>query len=341
MIVFILAIVLTLGCSFFCSMLEAMILSTTVAEIESLKQTRRSRGEILEKLKARIDETIPAILTLNTIANTLGSVIIGGIAAHLFGHAILGVVSVALTLTILIFSEVIPKNIGVAHRRRLQPLFAHPLALMCRALRPVTYLCNVIVRLVVRQPVQHAGAGQEIILLAQRGARQGTISANESSLIANALSLDDVRVDEIMTPRTVVTALPKKATIGDVFRDFPNLPFGRMPVYGKNIDDIAGIARRRDLLKAKAGDRDADLVEKHMQEAHFIPETVTAANALQVFLKTHQQMLIVVDEFGSTSGVLTMEDVIEHLLGREIFEKDDIAVDMRELARARLRKAKK
>jgi CBS domain containing-hemolysin-like protein len=341
MIIFILAIVLTLGCSFFCSMLEAMILSTTVAEIESLKQTKRPRGEILERLKTRIDETISAILTLNTIANTLGSVLIGGIAARLFGQAILGVVSVALTLAILIFSEVIPKNIGVAHRRKLQPLLAYPLALMCRALRPVTYLCNVIVRLVVRQPAQSASSGQEILLLAQRGARQGTLSANESSLIANALSLDDVRVDEIMTPRTVVTALPKKATIGDVFRDFPNLPFGRMPVYGKNIDDIAGIARRRDLLKAKANDRDADLVEKHMQEAHFIPETVTAANALQVFLKTHQQMLVVVDEFGSTNGVLTMEDVIEHLLGREIFEKDDVAVDMRELARARLRKSKK
>jgi CBS domain containing-hemolysin-like protein len=341
MTAFILAIAFTIGCSFFCSMLEAMILSTTEAEIESLKQTGRQRGEILEKLKARIDETISAILTLNTIANTLGSVIIGGIAARLFGHAILGVVSVVLTLAILIFSEVIPKNIGVAHRRGLQPLFAYPLFLMCRALRPVTWLCNLIVRLVVRRPAQHTNSGQEIILLARRGARQGTITANESSLIANALSLDDVCVDEIMTPRTVVTALPKKAAIADVFREFSNLPFGRMPVYGRNIDDIAGIARRRDLLKAKANDRDADLVEKHMQEAHFIPETITAANALQVFLKTHQQMLIVVDEFGSTSGVLTMEDVIEHLLGREIFEKDDIAVDMRELARAKLRRSRK
>ncbi|MDR0352120.1 MAG: hemolysin family protein [Opitutaceae bacterium] len=341
MTVFILAIVLTLGCSFFCSMFEAMILSTSETEIESLKQTRRQRGEILEKLRTRIDETISAILTLNTIANTLGSVIIGAAAAHLFGNAILGVVSVALTLSILIFSEVIPKNIGVAHRRKLQPLLAYPLHLLCRVLRPVTWLCNLIVRLVVRQPAQHASFDQDIILLARRGARQGTITANESSLIANALSLDDVRVDAIMTPRTVVTALPQKAAIADVFREFPNLPFGRMPVYGKTIDDIAGIARRRDLLKAKANDRDADLVEKHMQEAHFIPETITAANALQVFLKTQQQMLIVVDEFGSTSGVLTMEDVIEHLLGREIFEKDDVAVDMRELARAKLRRAKK
>jgi len=135
-----------------------------------------------------------------------------------------------------------------------------------------------------------------------------------------------------------VTALRRNATVGEIFQEFPNLPFGRMPVYGKNLDDIAGLVRRRDLLKAKANDQDFELVEKIMQEVHFIPETVTVGNALQVFLKTHQQMLVVVDEFGSTAGVVTMEDVMEHLLGREIFEKDDVAVDMRELARARLQK---
>jgi CBS domain containing-hemolysin-like protein len=104
------------------------------------------------------------------------------------------------------------------------------------------------------------------------------------------------------------------------------------------MDDIVGLVRRRDLLKAKANDQDLDLVEKLMQEINFIPETVTAANALQLFLKTHQQLLVVVDEFGATAGVVTMEDVMEHLLGREIFEKDDVAVDMRELARAKLQK---
>jgi CBS domain containing-hemolysin-like protein len=141
-----------------------------------------------------------------------------------------------------------------------------------------------------------------------------------------------------MTPRTVVTALRKNATVGEIFREYPNVPFARIPVYGKNIDDIVGLVRRRDLLKTKANDQDFELVEKLMQEISFIPETVTAANALQVFLKTHQQLLLVVDEFGATAGVVTMEDVMEHLLGREIFEKDDLAVDMRELARARLQK---
>ena len=111
-----------------------------------------------------------------------------------------------------------------------------------------------------------------------------------------------------------------------------------MPVYKSSLDEIVGLVRRRELQNAKAHDRDNELVEKLMQEIHFILDTVTAGNALQVFLRTHQQLLVVVDEFGSTAGVLTMEDVIEHLLGREIFEKDDVAVDMRELARAKQKK---
>src|SRR5690606_5141937 len=167
---------------------------------------------------------------------------------------------------------------------------------------------------------------------------EGSLTESESSIIANALSLDEIRVSEIMTPRTVVTLLRRGATIGEVFREYPNVPFARIPVYGKNIDDIVGLVRRRDLLKAKANDLDHDQVGKVMQEVHFIPETATAAQALQLFLKTHQQLVVVVDEFGSTAGVITMEDVIEHLIGREIFEKDDIAVDMRELARAKLSK---
>lgn len=332
------AIGFTLGLSFFCSLFEALILSTTVADIQNLKKINPRRGELLEKLKTTLDETISAVLTLNTVANTLGSVIIGGLATKLFGDAVLGIVSAALTLSILIFSEVLPKNVGVAYRRALQPHVVYPLWWIRRALTPVTYMCGLLVRFIIPNPEQTNTDGEEIILLAERGAQQGTLTRSESSIIANALSLDDVRVSEIMTPRIVVTALRRNATVAEVFREYPNLPFGRMPVYGENLDEIVGLVRRRDLQNAKAHDRDNELVEKLMKEIHFIPDTITAGNALQVFLRTHQQLLVVVDEFGSTAGVLTMEDVIEHILGREIFEKDDLAVDMRELARAKQKK---
>jgi len=334
----ILAITVTLVVVFVCSMMEAMIFSTTVAEIESLKRTQPRIGETLETLKHKLDETISSILTVNTIATALGSAVIGAIGAHLFPEQILAAVMVGYGVSLLVIAEVIPKTLGVVSRRSLQPAMARPLWLMCRVLRPVTYLCNLVVRLVITQPAEKEKSDEEIILLAERGAQQGTLSKSESNIITNALSLDDVRVSEIMTPRTVVTVLKNKATVGEVFREFPNIPFARIPVYGKNIDDVVGLVRRRDLLKSKANDQDFELVEKLMQEISFIPETVTAANALQVFLKTHQQLLVVVDEFGATAGVVTMEDVMEHLLGREIFEKDDVAVDMRELARAKLQK---
>ena len=330
------AIFLTCGISFICSMWEAMILSTTVGEIEALKTTRPKRGAVLERLKTRLEETSSAILTLNTIANTLGSVVIGGLAAKEFGNVAIGYVSAGMTVAILIFSEVIPKNLGVVHRRTLQPVLVFPLAFITRMLGPVTYVCRIIVRLVVSPAGKESAAEDEIRLLAERGARQGNLSRSESNIIANALRLDEVRVSAIMTPRNVIGALRQDATITDVFNELPNLPFGRMPVYGRNLDDIVGIVRRRDLLKAKAAYADHELVGKFIHEAHFVPETVTAAEALRLFLENHQRLLIVVDEFGSTAGVISMEDVMETLLGSEIFEKDDMAVDMRELARARV-----
>ncbi|MCC5025224.1 MAG: HlyC/CorC family transporter [Candidatus Synoicihabitans palmerolidicus] len=318
--------------------MEALILSTTVGEIEALKKARPKRGLLLEQLRTGLEETISTILTLNTIANTLGSIFIGGLAIELFGQTALAMVSAFMTFGILFFSEVIPKTLGVVYRRTIQPHVVYPLLWMRNFLRPITYFCNLLVRFVITSPPQRTESDEEIILLAERGAQDGSLSTSESSIITNALSLDDIRVSEIMTPRTVTTALKRTESVGDVFDAFPNIPFARIPVYHESMDDIVGLVRRRDLLKAVANDLEKDLIGSHMHEIHFIPETATAAQALQEFLKTHQQLLIVVDEFGSTAGVLTMEDVMEHLIGREIFEKDDVAVDMREFARARLKK---
>jgi len=336
-----LTIILTIGVSFMCSLLEAISMSSTVTEIERLKKTHPRRGLLLEVIKHELDATISAILTLNTIANTLGSMVIGGLAAKLFDELIVGVLSALLTLAVLIFSEVLPKSLGVAYRKTLLPYVVYPIWWLRRALLPISYVCNLIVRLFIRGTPEVNRSDEEILLLAERGAQQGTLTKSESSIIANALSLDNVRVAAIMTPRTVVSALRRDATVGDVFREFPSLPFGRLPVYGRNIDDIVGLVRRRDLLKTKANDQDAVPVEQLMGEVHFIPETVAVAQALQLCLKVHTKLLVVVDEFGATAGVLTMEDIIEHILGREIFEKDDVAVDMRELARTRQQRTTK
>jgi len=335
--VLLVVIVLTVSISFMCSLFESIVLSTTTAEVEALKKNRPRRGALLETLKREIDATISAILTMNTVANSLGSVVIGALAVNSFTQGQLIALSVGFGSILLIFSEVLPKNIGVAHRRMLQPYVVDPLFWMRRILFPITWLCAIVVRPFVGRPAMIHGSDEEIILLAERGAKEGTLTKSESSIIANALSLDNVRVSEIMTPRTVVTALSRSASVGEVVAAHPRLP-GRMPVFGKNMDDILGVVRARDLLRAKGQDQDSALVEHFMQEAQFIPATATVANALQLSLKTHNKLLVVVDEFGATSGVVTMEDVFEHLLGREIFDKDDVAVDMRELARMKLQK---
>ena len=338
---FILAVAFTLGVSAFCSVMEALILSTTPTEVESLKKKYPRCGRMLEDLKDGINETISTILTLNTVANTLGSILIGWITAREFGEAWVGVVAGGMTFGILIFAEIIPKNIGVAYRIPLQPYAVFPLAYMRIILRPVTWLTE---GMVTRLLIQHnTGANppeEEIMLLAERSEKGGHLTKNELNMIANALTLDNVRVSEILTPRTVVTAIDKNKTVKEVLNEFTNIPFARMPVYDESIDEIVGMVRRRDMLHALAGGEEEKTVDELKQEIHFIPETVTAAAALQTFLRTHQQLAVVVDEFGSVAGVVTMEDIMEHIIGREIFEKDDLAVDMRELARKKHQIAK-
>ncbi|MBC2605300.1 CNNM domain-containing protein [Pelagicoccus albus] len=334
---FVLAVSFTIGVSFVCSMLEALILSTTIADIESLKKRLPKKGELLERHKTDLSDTISAILTLNTIANTAGSTIVGALAAQIWSSAVLGWVTGLLTLSILIFSEIIPKNLGVTYRVQLQPWVVSPLRWMKLALWPATSLTNFSVRFVVREEQNSEDSSsneEEIILLAEKGAKDGTLTSSESNMVTNALKLDDEMVSTIMTPRVVVTALDNELTIGDVFRTFPNIPFARMPVYNEDIDQIVGVVRRRDLLKYVAEDQDRVRLNEIKDEVHFIPETVTVAAALQTILKTHQQLLVVVDEFGSMAGVVTMEDIMEYILGREIFEKDDVAIDMREFARS-------
>jgi len=333
----VLAVLFTLGISGLCSVLEAMILSTTAAEIESLRKTRPKLGAQLDKFKREMEETTSAILTLNTIANTLGATLVGGLAAKIYGENKLIWFSVGLTVGILIFSEILPKNAGVIYRRSLQPLLVPVLSVVRFLMAPLSKLCKVTVNLVIQKKPEEAEADDEIILLAEKSAKEGTLSTSERDMISNALSLDEINVGEIMTPRTVVMALEEQQTVGEVFEfNKNNIPFARIPVYQDNIDSITGVVRRRELLSAIAADQPERKVFEFQQKATFVPQVGTVAGALKTLQSSNQQLGVVVDEFGSTVGVVAMEDIFEHILGQEIFEKDDPAEDMRELARQKL-----
>lgn len=330
---FILAVTFTLGVSAFCSLLEAMILSTTTAEIEGLKQRAPRKGHLLEYFKSDIEHTSSSILGLNTVANTSGASISGFLAAQHLGEGNVGLFSFFLTLAILVFSEVIPKNFGVLYRKSLQPHLVYPLLTVRIGMWPISILCKMLVQLIAGRSNTEEIVDEDIILMAEKSAKEGNLTAEESAMVSNALSLDEVRVSDVMTPRIVMTAYDKALTVGQLFAESRNISFARIPVYDEMIDNIVGIVRRRDLLGALAEDRDDATIEELMHEVIFVPENANGAHALQQFLQNHQQLAVVVDEFGSVSGVVTMEDIIEHILGQEIFEKDDVAIDMRELAR--------
>jgi CBS domain containing-hemolysin-like protein len=335
---FLLAIAFTIGISALCSILEAMILSTTTTEIESLKRSHPLRGKRLEDFKQNIEETSSAILSLNTIANTIGATMVGGLAVSIWSESanVLLHTSLAMAVAILFFSEILPKNLGVAYRPILQPWLIFPLIWVCSVMKPVSWGVGLMIRKLLAQKDATGISEQEIVLMAERSAEEGNLTTHERDMIANALNLEDVPVRDIMTPRTVVFALEKSLTVGTLFDQESNLRFARIPLYDETMDNIIGIVRRRDLLSAKARDEDARPMSDFSMEVLFIPDNASAADALKTFLKAHQQLAVTVDEFGSPSGVVTLEDVVEQIIGAEIFEHDDPAVDMREFARRTL-----
>lgn len=338
MIALITAIALTLATSALCSLLESLILTTSTAEIEAIKKQHPHRGKLLESFKKDIEQTSSAILALNTIANTLGAAIIGALALQFLSEEKFFIVSISITIAILLFSEILPKNIGTLHRKKLTVHFVYLFYGVRTIMKPISWLCKKTVLLLIPKSGYITESSKEdIILLAEKNAKDGKISPEERNMVTNALHLNDVQVTNIMTPRTVVTGLEKSSTLKEVFQVHPMIPFARIPVYDKDLDNIVGIVRRRDMVNARENFTIAQL----MQPATFIPATATALDALRHFLKHQQQLSVAVDEFGSFVGVISMEDIFECIIGKEIFEKDDVAVDMRELALKKKEHSKK
>ena len=308
----IVAVAFTIGVSSLCSILEAMILSITTAEIEDFKERSPKWGQKLSKFRDEIDETSSAILSLNTIANTLGATLVGGLAEKSFGNGenTLLLFACGMTLGILFFAEILPKNFTVSYRTEMLPYLVPPLVMVRFCMSPFSKICKFTMRAMVPEKEKSSEEDEnEIILLAQKGAKEGTLTSDESDLVTNALKLDGIKVSEIMTPRTVMLALDEILSVEDTFKQHPNIPFARIPIYSDNIDHITGIVRRRDLLNSMvAGNSNTSLLD-HAKDALFIPENASADKALRLLLSEHCQLSVVVDEFGSVTGVLALEDL--------------------------------
>ena len=324
---------LALGVSFLCSILEAVVLSIPNTQVAVWQKDGNRRGDLWSKLKA--DDAVKpltAILTLNTIAHTMGAAGVGSEVQEQFGNEYLTVASIVLTLAVLFLSEIIPKTLGTAYWKQLSLITGIILnaitILLVFIIAPIQWMKKILPsadgQLVTRD---------DLAALADLGEEEGALMQDEETVILNLLRLREISVTEVMTPRVVVTGLQQTMTIKEVLDEYPVLRFSRMPVYGESIDEIQGVVIRSELLVAASRDEWDRTIDSFMKPVEFLSTTQNVDNALDLFLERRQQFAVVQDEFGGTSGILTMEDVLETLLGEEIVDELDEVDDMRELAR--------
>jgi CBS domain containing-hemolysin-like protein len=319
--------------SFLCSLLEAALLSVRIAPlIQQRSAGRRGAARLLELKQTRIDDAITAILTLNTVANTLGATLAGAQAATVFGSTWVGVFSGVLTFLILVFSEIIPKTLGAVYAVRLASFVGNTLHLMTRVMAPVLVLSRAITRLLTRGRETSFSRG-DIAALISVAAHSGALSSEESEMLSNLLRFREVKVEDVMTPRTVTFMVPANETVGDLIDEPEAAVFSRIPLFREHRDDVVGYVLMRDLLVAvaKKGNRDLPL-KGFMRPILFVPELASVGSALRQILERREPVAIVTDEHGGVAGLVTLEDLTEAILGVEIVDESDRDVDMRQVA---------
>ena len=321
-----------------CSLFEAVLYSLPLSQIETMAAEGRRAGQILQRLRQDVDRPIAAILSLNTIANTAGATVAGAAALAVFGHDWIAYFSAFFTLVILMFSEVIPKTAGVVYNRALSVVIAQPLNILVVLFTPFIWLTGFVTKLISRGKVANEVSQDELVSMARMGLKAGAIEADQEKVIQNVLSLESKDVSEIMTPRTVMFLLSADATIQEVKDNSGLLNYSRIPVYDKDPDDVVGVALRRDLLTAMADGQGETRVEELMRPVDFVAQSLSCDRLLRMLMERRQHLSMVVDEFGGLVGLVSLEDVLEEILGKEIVDEFDQVDDLRELARRRRRK---
>ena len=318
--------------SFLCSLIESVILSVSFNHISILKKRGSKAAEILEKQKININRPLAAILTLNTIAHTIGAAGVGAETLKIYGNEWVAIASAILTISILIFSEIIPKTLGVVYFKKLARFTAYTVRALIIITWPFVYLSEGFSKLFKSNGDHVAVTREEMIAMAERGEDEGTLKEQESDVIENLLRLKDVSAEAVLTPRSVVFALEKDKTVKEVIDYHTPIAFSRIPIYENNLDNIIGFVHRYDLVQKQADDDFSIRMEEIMEPISTILESTPVATVLDEFVKNHQQIFMVEDKFGTIVGLITLEDAIETLLGVEIVDEHDSVIDMRKLA---------
>lgn len=332
-------VLMALVFSFLCSIAEAVLLSMTPSFIEDLKQKRPKRAHLLKKLKQdNVDRSLAAILTLNTIAHTVGAIGSGSKATAVFGSAYFGIFSAVMTLMILFLSEIIPKTLGAVYWRGLAGITAQFIRWLIVLLYPLIMISELLTKWIARGKKVHAFSRDEFIAMALMGEQSGHIKGDESRIIRNLFTLSSLKARDIMTPRTVIAALKQDRTVAEAVEDMGGRPFSRLPLYGKTLDDVRGFVLKDDILLNQALGRADVHLETLLREMKIVRSDMPISDLLGFFLENRSHIALVVGTYGGTEGLVTLEDVVETLLGMEIIDEDDVAQDMQVLARKQWRK---
>lgn len=322
-----------LGFSFLCSLLEATLLTITPTQLQTAKSAGARWADRLQQLKQDIDKPLSAILTLNTIAHTMGATGAGAQYAKIYGDATGGVFAGLLTLAVLILTEIIPKTLGARYTLFFAPFVAIVLPFLEKVLRPVVWLCQCITRLITfGRADSKPKHREELLAVARMGEEEGSIRNGESRIIRNMMGLNQIKIASIMTPRSVVFTLPEAMSLRDFAESAEQHCFSRVPVYADNREQITGFVLRSDALLACLKDPSQSLNSVKRPIA-YVSDLMKVDALFRQMTRERLHVAMVQDEFGSTVGLVSLEDVVETLVGIEIVDESDQVVDLQQLAR--------
>jgi len=325
--------IIALLVSSLCSLMEAVLLSSSASYIEILA-TKSKGGKLLQNLKSNIDRPISAILTLNTIVNTVGAAGVGAQAVAVFGSAYFGVVTAILTILMLIFAEIIPKSVGANYWKNL----VIPTAWIIQGMVYITYPLISITKYLTRiftKKNKETVSREELAALTNIGEKEGTLKSNESKIINNMIKLESLKIRSIMTPRTVVFVAQEDLTLKEFFNNKDFLRHSRIPIYKDSIDNITGFVLKSDILIHLVNNKESLKLKDVRRPLIVCYENTSIPRFYDLMMQKKEHIALVIDEYGGMEGIVTMEDIIETILGLEITDESDFQTDMQQFAKER------
>ncbi|MDR2037032.1 MAG: CNNM domain-containing protein [Bacteroidales bacterium] len=329
-------LILALAVSFLCSIAEAVLLSVSLSYVKTLDESKSSVKR-LKRFKEDVDRPLSSILSLNTIAHTVGAAGVGAQATALFGEKYFGVVSAILTILILLLSEILPKSIGARYWRNLALPVAQVLNVMIYIMYPVVWISKGITKIISGGKNQEKVSREEIAALTEIGFEEGIFAETESQTIKNLIRSRSVKANEIMTPRTVVVAVEGNTKLSDFFSDTDVIRHSRFPVFNKSMDNVTGYVLKYDVtdhLNKGKGNLSVNDIKRPVVICY---EKITVPKLFDIMLEKKEQIAVLVDEYGGLDGIVTLEDIIETIFGFEIVDELDSQADMQELAKEKWR----